>query len=170
MAYSGGLRLRLIKDSFHYMVDKGLQDLGVYDATIFKTKVKLLNEQLDSSKAIPLNTIGISTEDIDTNPAELGSNMDRYGWEVYVDIFAESEAAGVHLMGDVMGIIQGKFASIGRTSPVLPVYDFTQPSKPEIFYCEIENVDSGRVAEGDKSFNKYWWVVGCTIEDNHSGE
>ena len=152
------------------MLKTGLTDLNIFDSTVFKHPVTLLNEQLDPSKKVPLNTIGVSSEDIDVNDGELGSNLGLYDWEMYVDIFAESESAGVHLMGDVLGIVRGSLASIGRTSPILPVLDFQQPGNPEIFYCDIENVDSGRVRSDDKTFNNYWWSVGCTIRDVHYGD
>lgn len=168
MEVSGGLRKRLIRDNLYYAISNSLDTLGWFDNTLSEQPVTLLAEQIDSSTEIKPNKIGLSTEDSLNRPIELGSNLEEDSWEIYFDIFAENEAVGIHLSGDIYDILRGKIA--GRTGSVLSVYDLTQTGEPYLFSCNIEDIEMARVREWERPFNKYWWVVGCLIKDQYYGE
>lgn len=166
MSVTGGLRKRLIKDNLYIAINNHLGAIGWYNNTISENPVSLLAEQIDPLQEITPNKIGMSSEDITGTDMELGSNLSEDSWEIYFDIFAESESIGVHLSGDIYDILRGKST---HSIDVLNVYDLTQTGQPLLFKCEIEDVEIARVREWDKPFNKYWWVVGCLIKDVYYG-
>jgi len=166
--YVGGLRLRLIKESYFNMVKDALEDLGWFEEGRNHLPISVVPEQVDNSVEIKANIVGISTEDLDEEEAEIGSNLTKNSWEVYADILAEDEAIGIHLSGDIRDILSGKFASIGRTRPNLEVKDLTPNNDETIFTCSLENIQLNRVRDWDTgSYNKYWWVVACIVVDHY---
>lgn len=165
--YNGGLRLRLIFDNFYLMLRQGLVDTGLLRDTPpagWVNTVKIVPEPLDPSKKVEPNTISVMADFMNPSPAELGSRRQRRDQDVYVDIFAESERAGLHILGDLVSTIEGE----GRDTDVLPVFDLTRQDRPEVFYCEIKDLEAVRLEDGEKSFNRYWWRIGCTLEDENS--
>jgi hypothetical protein len=158
----GGKRLRYIKDSLYYMLRDSLTDLDWLTTQPTRKDVTLLAEQIEIGKEIKPNVVAISTEDLFGKSMELGSNGQINTWNLFVDIFAESESLGVHLAGDILDILRGKFASIGRQFPTLEVSD---PNGTVLFNCPIDNVELNRVREWDKPFNRYWWVIGFELRD-----
>jgi hypothetical protein len=100
----------------------------------------------------------------------MGSALDQYSWEIYIDIFAEDESVGIHLSGDIYDVLAGKFGSIGRSDNKLDVYNLTADGEPYLFTCELRNPEVARVREWNKPFNKYWWVIGCTVVDYYYGD
>lgn len=166
MTVTGGLRKRLIKDNLYFAMYNSLEALGWFENTMSENPVTLITEQIDSSQEITPNKIGLSSEDITGEDIELGSNLTEDSWEIYFDIFAESESIGVHLSGDIYDILRGKSP---HSIDVLNVYDLTQTGQPLLFTCQIEDTEIGRVREWEKPYNKYWWVVGCMVKDIYYG-
>ncbi len=166
MTYSGGMRLRLIFDSFYMMLRNSLSESGLLDTTPagWKNSVKIIPEPVDPSKKVEPNTISLMADFMNPSPAELGSYRQRRDQDVYVDIFAESERAGIHIMGDLLSAIEGE----SRDTDVLPVFDYSQVGQPEVFYCEIKDIEAVRLEDGEKGFNRFWWRIGCTLEDENS--
>ncbi len=166
----GGLRRRIIKENLYLMLEKALTDLGWFESTLVDYPVELLTEAVENPKEITPNKIAISAEELSAREWEMGSDLDEYRWETYIDIFAEDESTGLHLSGDIYDILRGKMASIGRPSASLDVYDLTQDGEPYLFTCELRNVETARVREWTKEYGQYWWVVGFEILDYYYGE
>ena len=166
----GGLRRRLIRDNFYYMLYNSLDQLGWFNSTLSEESVQLIPEQLDPLTEIKPNKISISTEELNNKEWEMGTNLDEYSWDVYLDIFAENESVGIHLSGDIYDILAGKFASIDRGDSKLEVYNVSVDGEPYLFTCELKNIETGRVREWTKPYNKYWWVIGLTIVDYYYGD
>ena len=168
----GGLRRRLIKDNFYYMVYNSMDQLNWFNTDAWKSNspVELLPEQLDPSKEIQPNKVSISAEELNIRAWEMGSTLDEYAWDIYIDIFAEDESVGIHLSGDIYDILVGKFGSIGRSDDKLDVYNLAIDGEPFLFTCELKNIETARVREWNKPFNKYWWVIGCTVVDYYYGD
>ena len=165
----GGLRRRLIKDNFYYMLYNSLSDLGWFTGSMSKQPVTLVPEQIDSRTEIKPNKIGIASEDLDSEEAEMGSDLEQSRWQVYIDIFAEDESIGIHLTGDIYDILRGKFHSLGRKGPILEVYNLMEDGEPYLFTCHIEDIEEARVREWDNPHNKYWWVIAFSIMDTYYG-
>ena len=143
----GGLRRRLIKDNFYYMIYNSLDQLRWFSGDLSNQPVELLPEQLDSSKEIKPNKVSISAEELNTRGWEMGSTLDEYAWDIYIDIFAEDESVGIHLSGDIYDILSGKFGSIGRPDDKLDVYNLAVDGEPYLFTCELKNIETARVRE-----------------------
>jgi hypothetical protein len=166
----GGLRRRLIKDNFYWMVHSSLSELGWFNGGLSTSDVTLLSDQVDPRTEIKPNKVSISAEELSSDEIEMGSNLEQYNWDVYLDIFAEDESVGIHLTGDIYDILRGKIESIGRTGSSFDVYDLRIEDEPYLFTCQLENIEESRVREWDAPFNKYWWVIAVTIVDTYYGE
>lgn len=167
MIYTGGLRLRLIKDSFYYMLKDSMDQLGWFDSKLANKPVTLIPAQLQTNVEIKPNVVGISSEGITEEELEMGSSLARNNWEIYIDILAEDEAVGIHLSGDIFDILRGKISAIGRTGPTLDVMDLPPNNDEVVFRCEIENIVINRARDWDTQHNKFWWVVGCEVIDTY---
>lgn len=152
------------------MLDKALDDLGWYTSTLVDNPVELLSESVMNPEEIKPNKIAISAEEMMTREWELGSDLDEYSWDIYIDIFAEDEITGIHLSGDIYDILKGKMSSIGRTSSTLEVYDLRDDGQPHLFTCELRGIEQGRVREWSKEYSQFWWVVGMSVIDYYQGE
>ena len=168
--YSGGLRRRLIKDSLAKMIDFKLDALGWYATDSWFTPVTFIDEPLLPADKVPENSVSLAFENLYPSEAELGSLLDRIEWEFFVDIYAEDESAGIHLSGDVLDLLQGKFASLGRTDPSFEVLDFTQDPSPKLFTCSLEELELSKVRESEYQHRKHFFTVGGYVVDYHAGE
>ena len=168
--FTGGTRMRLIKDSLAAVIDTALTDLGWYETDRWFTPVTFNDEPLSSSEKVPVNSVGLSFEDFFPREAELGSLMDRIEWEFFVDIYAEDSSVGVHLAGDILDALKGKMASIGRTDPSFMVMDYTQSPSPPLFRCELEDLEMAKVRETEYQHEKNFYTVGGYVIDYYAGE
>lgn len=159
--------MRLIKDNFYYMMKDSLDALHWFDSALAQHPVRLLADQVDTSVEIKPNMIGISSEDMDSEEAEMGSNLTENRWSFYIDILAESEPVGLHLSGDIFDILRGKMSEAGRSKPNLEVKDFLS-NGDVIFTCQLDRIAINRVRDWNRdAYHKYWWVVGCDIVDTY---
>lgn len=166
----GGLRRRMIKENLYLMLKQSLTDLGWFNSSLVEYPLELLTEPVSNPQEIKPNKVAISAEELSSMEWELGSNLDEYMWDIYLDIFAEDESTGLHLSGDIYDILRGKMASIGRTGPTLEVYSLLDDAQPYLFTCELRNIDVSRVREWTKDYSQYWWVVGMSVIDYYYGE
>lgn len=169
----GGLRRRMIKDNLFYMIQSAMDDLDWFNPSsgLADQSVELLPEAISNLTEITPNKVVISAEELMTREWEMGSNLDEYRWDIYIDVFAEDESTGLHLSGDIYDIIKGKMASIGRTGPSLDVYDLREDDPQTLlFTCDLQGVEVGRVREWSREFNQFWWVIGFTVVDYYMGE
>lgn len=166
--YVGGLRLRLIKSSFYYMLQDSMNELGWFNGSNgSRFPVKLLAEQADTKTEIKPNIVAISTEDMDHQDMEMGSNLAENTWKIYIDILAEDEAVGLHLAGDIYDVLRGKISAVGRTRASLEVKDLPPNNDTTIFTCQLDGIILHRVRDWDRAYNKYWWIVACDIIDTY---
>lgn len=168
--YTGGARLRLIKDNFADLIDDILSDRGWYQTNSWFTPVSFSDEPLSSAEKVPANSVGLSFESFTPTEFELGSSLDRIEWEFFVDIYAEDSSVGVHLAGDLLDALKGKMASIGRTSPSFTVKDKTQSPSPPLFICDLEEIEMAKVRESEYQHEKHFYTVGGYVIDYYAGE
>jgi hypothetical protein len=88
-------------------------------------------------------------------------------WDFYIDVYAESNAIGLHLVGDIQDILKGKMQSIGRTRPNFAVYDLKAASPVHLFYCDLEDVEMGRQRNFGKPHMQYWWTIYVAVVDTY---
>lgn len=168
--YVGGLRDRLIHDSLFLMVRDSLTALGWFDPSADYQPITLVPEMLEPNEPIQLNTIAVSASNAGDSDAEMGSNLSENRITYYVDIYAEAEALGAHLKGDVRDILRGKMPSIGRTAPAVAVMDLTQAVPTQIFTCEIENLVIDRAPTFTQPWQRFWWVIRFELVDTYGDE
>lgn len=158
----GGLRDRLLFESFHAMIKDALTEIGWFQSGRQHKPINFVTTAVDLDKEIPDNTLAVSTEDLDDEPAELGSTLTFDRVMAWVDFYAESDALGRHLQGDVRDILRGKMESIDRTDPSFMVVDMREPDpKPELFLVEIENVAT--VRDKRPGGQRHWYAVSCDL-------
>lgn len=168
-AVQGGLRQRLIKDSFYNLINDGLADLGWLTPSGTRKTVTMRAEPLRSDEEITVNSVIVSVDDLQETTLEMGTNGVVGEWVFYVDVYAENESLGVHLIGDVRAILSGRLASIGRDHSTLPVLDYRMATPSQIFYCELEDINVVRAQGYAKSWQRYWWSCQVTVVDEEEG-
>lgn len=167
----GGLRARLIYDSFWHMLDDALSALGWYAMGTQHDPVALAPEPVDFNKDIPLNTVALAELTSRSEGAEMGSNLEDDTTTFYVDFFAEDDAMGKHLIGDVRDILRGKIHAIGRSAPMLVVRDWRQPDpKPVLFTCEFQDVVPDRAHNWPHPWQQHWFTCRVDLVDTYGSD
>lgn len=166
----GGLRARLIRESLYQMIHGALDDLGWFDAGRQHSPVTFNADPIKDPSKIELNTSALADFDTNDDEAEIGSLMTEITWRFYVDMYAESEALGLHFVRDVKDLLQGRMASIGRTRPDFLVYDYTQATPPALFYCELLDVRVDRPPSMGQLHDRFWYMVRFDVFDTYTDE
>lgn len=170
MAYVGGLRARLVKQSAYEMLYEALDDLHWFDAGRNHEPINFVNEDMANELEVPLNTLSLADGDIDSQNIEMGSNLAEHTWAYYVDFFGESDQLSIHMAYDIKDILEGRMSSIGRTGPMFTVYDYTQATPPELFKCEIQGVSMDRALNYSKPWQKYWRSISFVVVDEYADD
>jgi hypothetical protein len=172
MTIYGGMRQRLIKDSLYNMVHDSLDALGWFDAGRAHIPINMISKPIDDEgrpvgegTPIPQNTLSLVPGDLDDEEWEMGSALAEHTWIFYVDFYAQNDAWGLHLIGDVRDILAGRHPDIGRDRTNFPVYDYRQATPPIEFYCDIEEVIVDRAQDFPKPWLKHWYVCRFMVVD-----
>jgi hypothetical protein len=174
----GGLRAIMIHDSLVHMVEDSLAALGWFDPTVYDTPAGTRTNQplhfiprpADWQDKVLFNSYAISTDDVTDHPAEIGSDLTEDTRLFTIDLYCEDDHIGTHLKDDVRDILRGKIPSIGRTGPVLQVFDYSQPTPPVVFSCDIDNVVADRAHNFPKAWQQHWWSIRCDVVDTYGDE
>lgn len=168
--YTGGLRARLIRDSLYRMLGDSLDSLGWFDPNRDHAPINMVAKEVAFDEEIPLNTIAVSGETATLTDWEMGSGLQENRWIYYVDLYAEDDAIGTHLIYDVRDILAGKMSSIGRTAPTLTVWDYTLATPVSIFECEFASITVDRSHNSAKPFMKFWYSVQLAVLDYYADD
>lgn len=156
----GGLRERLVYDSFHKMLSDALDALGWFDSVPSRFDVHLLHGPADINETIEYNTIAVVDLDEPGQEWELGSSLTEHRWTYFVDVFAEDDSVSRHLAYDIRAILEGKHTAAGRTTPTLNVLDFTVAEPyPTLFVAEFEDVLVEHPQDSSKPWLTHWRSV-----------
>lgn len=170
MAYVGGLRARLIRDSVYNALNDALADLGWYEASPSRAPVTFRSSPFPLDEQVPPNTLALSDENDDAAEMELGSTLSEFTWDMFVDIYGEDDAVALHLAGDVADILAGRMASVGRDRPVIDVYDYTLATPVVIFTVEVIAVHKDRAHGFPQPWLRFWRSVPFKIVDSYTDE
>lgn len=170
MPFVGGLRARLIRDSFEYLLRSSLGDRGWFDANRRHEPVTIVSAPADWDEPMAMNTIAVNASNVDDIPGEMGSNYTEDTWTYYVDFYAENEVLGMDVANDIRDILRGKLPSIGREATSFDVYDFSDATPPVIFQCELENVIVDRARGAVQPWEKFWFAIRCDVIDAYGDE
>ncbi len=166
----GGLRGRLIVDSYRKMLRDSLDALGWFDSGRQHRPITFVSNEYKVDEEVPLNTIVVADSDVTDEPAEMGSVLADDTWTIYVDFYAEDDSLGRHLMGDFRDISRGKMPSIDRTGPVFNVLSLHEPTPTTLFVCQITDVTVDKANNFPHPWQQHWWVGRVTIEDTYATE
>lgn len=158
---ASGLYARLLLMSFQEMLRAGLDELGWFDEGRQHASVTIVPEPRPWDQLVEPNLIAVSTGESDQTQVELG-NGGAWGIEVpfLVDLYAESEALGLHLSHDIADIIRGRHPDAGRTSRTFSVYDYLQATPSQVGYATVLEVNTSRgVQVFDKPWLSNWYTV-----------
>src|SRR5690606_2572823 len=114
------------------------------------------------------NKVSVSAEDMLSEEWEMGSSMEEHRWDFYVDIFAENDAIGLHLAGDVQDLVKGMMPDIGRSRPHLEVLDLRQATPSRLFFCQLEGVQLAKVRHWGHPWTQHWYTVLVEVVDYYS--
>lgn len=173
--FVGGIRTRMIRENFQNMIHDSLDALHWFDANRQHDPLQVLSgdQILENERdQIPIkpNIVAVQLGDAIDTEAELGSVLTNKDAIYFIDVYAENEAVGLHLGGDIVDILLGKFNSIGRDGPELQVMDLTQDPPVEAFWCEIEDVSMDRVQVYRREYERFYWMISCRVLDSYYGD
>lgn len=170
MVIYGGLRDRMIEQALWDTITAGLSALGWFDAGRYHEPINFVARAVDATVEVPVNTLALSGDPFDADLIELGSTLAEERRTFWVDFFAENDALGKHLIGDVRDLLRGRMPHVGRDRPILEVYDYTQghsptSGHPPAFVAELSNVQSESVRETTAAHKRSWFL--CRFEVVH---
>lgn len=164
----GGLRARLIRESLFRMLHTAVTDLGWFAPGRNHSPLTFNSDPITDLREIAPNSAALADFDTNDGEVELGSLLTDVTWRFYVDMYAESEALGLHFSRDIKDILQGRMSSIGRTRPDFGVTDFTAATPSVIFFCEIIGVRVDRPITASKDHDKFWYTVRFDVVDAYA--
>lgn len=170
MAHVGGLRARLIRDSVYNAINNALADLGWFEASANRAPVTFRPAPCPLDEQVPPNTLALSDENNDAADLELGSALAEFTWSMFVDIYGEDDAVALHLAGDVADILAGRMPSVGRSRPVIDVYDYTLATPVVIFTVEVIEVHKDRAHGYPQPWLRFWRSVPFKVVDSYTDE
>lgn len=166
MVLFGGLRDRMIEQALREVIQDGLNALGWFAAGRHHEPINFVSRAVDANVEVPVNTLALSGDPFDADLLEMGSQLAEEHRTYYVDFFAESDALGKHLIGDVRDLLRGRMPHVGRDAPILAVWDRSNDAAvaPE-FYCEIDRVTSESVRESSAAHKRSWYLCRVEVSD-----
>jgi hypothetical protein len=154
----------------HQMIKNGLDALGWFDTGRRHRPINMISHPVRWDEEVPLNTLSVVSTDTTDDELELGSNAAENRHIFYIDFFGEDDSIGKHLIHDVRDILRGKLPSIGRSRPVLPVYNWSLATPVGLFNCEIENVLVDHAHDFPKPWQRHWYSARCDVVDIYENE
>lgn len=164
MPIIGGLRDRLIHDALYRLVEEILTTLGWMNPGRQHAPINLVPVAVDEHDEIPANTLTVSPEDVDGTDAEMGSLLEERRTGYWIDFYAEDDAVGKDLIGDLRDALKGKMA--GRTGPVLDVFDTTLATPALAFSCVLEGIRTDRAHGFTEAHRRHWFELALEVVDD----
>lgn len=162
MALTGGLRDRMILESVLQDIKAYMATLGWFDADREHEPITIVDEYPDEDGDVPINTMAFSYGDIRSQPLELGGAAEEITNPIFIDFFAESDALGRHVVGDVHEHVQkqGQFA----------VYDYSQITPPVEFIVQVNDgsIDKRKPTRAVNAWQKNWHVLSFVVTEERS--
>jgi hypothetical protein len=162
----GGIRDRLLKDSFFAIIQNALDALGWRDTGRYHRPVTLIPKPQHWGDPITPNTVAVDFAGSQVEEYEVGSRLTRDTHIGYAEVFAQDDSLGTHLANDLRDWLRGRLqpAPVGVT---FPIYDYRQGSTPPIIgYMDITGVTAVRNSPlTDSAWLRHWFSVQCEIND-----
>ncbi len=166
----GGARDRMLLESVFRAIQADLQVKGWFDLTVSEggsrqhLPVTMVDEFPDDSEGseVPLNTLAISMGDSYGRPIELGTNATERTLSLYCDFFAESDAMGRHVVGDILAWVE--------SNPSIPVYDFDKATPTVDFYVQYmeSSGETRKPSRATNAWQKNWHLCEFRVRDERA--
>jgi hypothetical protein len=162
---TGGLRDRLLKDSFFAQVQQALDVLGWFETGRSHKLVTLLDQPNHWDVPCEPNTIAVNFLGSEISEWEVGSLLTSDIHVGIIEIFAENDSLGTHLSNDLRDWLRGRLQA--ATGLTFPIYDYQQGATPPIIgYMDVNNVSALRnVTVNEQVWMRHWFRVRCEIRD-----
>lgn len=165
----GGVRDRLIRKSLVNWVTDVVTQRGWLDSGRRHQPVNFVAQPVSDAEAVPLNTLAVFLDTVDGEPTEIGSNATDDRHSAVVQFYAEGEAIGQELIGDIRAALLGKAADIGCVMPVVPVYDWRDATPPILFYLDVESVRRDRSQDNRDPWRQFLFELTFDLVDEAVG-
>lgn len=155
---TGGLRDRMILESVLQFIKSDLSARGWFDTGRQHGPITVVDEYPDD-REVALNTLAISYGPTMQERAEMGSKAELHRQTIYVDFYAESDALGRHVIGDI-------YDNLAK-NVLIPVYDYSLATPVQDFSVEV--VDDSLEKSKPSSTNpwqRHWYILSFIIEDD----
>jgi hypothetical protein len=160
-ALTGGLRDRMIIECVTKHIEDRLTSLGWFDPGRQHLPIVLVDEYPDEDSEPPLNTLAFSTELGTGQDSELGTIAELFSLTMYVDFFAENDAIGRHLVGDIYAFL--------KENRVLSVTDLSLVDPTIEFFVEVDDdVETRKSARSVNAWQRHWYICAFTLTDERS--
>jgi hypothetical protein len=162
-ALVGGLRDRMLLQSAMSDIVADLTTRGWFNVGRDHKPFTVVDEFPDEKTEVELNTIAFSMGDSNSMAAELGSAAEIIHVPIFVDMFAENDGLGRHVVGDIHEFVkkQGQFE----------VRDYrVDPTPPTEFIVQlVENsIERSKPTRAVNSWQKHWHVVAFVVTEERS--
>lgn len=156
---TGGLRDRMLHESMLQALKAELQAKGWLDSGRQHGPIKVIDEYPGDTDEVDLNTLAVSVGDSFQASLELGSKAETHLTAVYVDFYAEGDAVGRHVIGDLYAFV--------AANPRLPVYDYSLATPAVDFHVDVvpESAEKERVNRAVNTWQKHWYALAFQVED-----
>jgi hypothetical protein len=164
----GGLRDRLLKDSFYAIVEQALNALGWLDPGRAHRPIRLLPKPEHWDVPIAPNAVAVDFTESATGEWEVGSRLSSDVHIGYVEIYAESDSLGTHLSNDIRDWLRGRLQP-GLVGIHFPIFDYRQGTTPPVIgHMDIDAVSALRnTAVSNEVWLRHWFRVRCEIRDTY---
>lgn len=156
----GGLRDRLIIESFHRAINDLLTSLGWFNLDSAHTPITFIDGFPDDDDTVEFNTLALSVGPATGFTHELGSLTEEFEMVFFADFFGESDGVSRHLIGDIYEWF--------RSTEYLDVRDWPD-TEDVLFGVEIlEDAEARQPPNATQKWMKHWRVASVTIQDVRS--
>jgi hypothetical protein len=158
---TGGKRDRLIHESIIQNLTAHLTSLGWFAGGRYHAPVTIVDEFPDDNAEVADNTLAVSLGDGGGADLELGNNDEIHELTIFCDFFAENDAVGRHLRGDIYEYF--------RANDQQPVYDYSDIGDPQFATVEIlDDIEKRKPERAVNVWQKHWYVVSFTLVDERA--
>ena len=159
----GGLRDRMVFESVMNAIIADLTAEGWFDAGRWHSDITVVDEFPSEQDQVDLNTLAFTFQDATSSDMEMGSKATEHYISIFLDFFAENDAVGRHLIGDVFAYI--------RENMQFDVYDYRQATPPVEFVASVEGeVDQRKPTRAVNAWQKHWYVLAFRVKDDRTNE
>lgn len=165
MAFQGGTRDRAVHQSTFNFLKDHFTALGWFDSGRAHQPINFIagRPKQASETTVPINTVVLVDEEVESKDFEMGTEASEDKYQFTVEMYAENEAVGRALMGDVRKLVSGQFP--GRSIyPIIDLYDYSQDPAVYVSYMDVTDVKWSHPTSKEL-YQRFWFKVEFAVTD-----